>query len=478
MSDQTDSIDLDSDLDDADNDDSCFESTISSYYNNQEFVNHQLTAAENNPFTIATINLDSLRAKHSLLTAWLTSLDNEHCLPDAILCQETRLHSSDDTNLLNINGYTLISRGKAFNTRGSKGGLAIYLKDCFNYRIIQSPDNSLIWENLFIEVNSDLLNKPIYILNVYRYQRINNDQFSDFLNTLIQLVSPYSKLSKQLVIGGDFNLNFLDLNKCPNVTNFYNSLKSQSIIGKINQPSRITTKSATAIDNILCNINNSFLNITSGIITNSISDHLMCFINIPQITNKTILTKNKIKTKSFHPNNICNLNMHIFKSCITEKMTSDNIDDNYDTLANAIQDGLKIHIPEKTCNFNRKKHKVKNWISRGIICSINKKNRMLKKFIKLKLKNRNPEAIDRAKCILTSYKTVLNKCIRNAKKLYYEEMFKACDSTRTTWVQINNILNRKKSRREYPNNFIINNKAISDKSQIILTHSLIKLEKH
>ena len=472
MTEQITSFDTDSDSDsDSDNDNSPYADILSSYHNNQEFINNQLKACKNNPFTIVTINLDSLKAKHALLNAWLISIgqDNSNCLPDAILCQETRLHSSDSTNLLNIPGYTLITSGKAFNTRGSKGGLAIYLKDSYNHKLIQSPDNTLIWESLFIEVNSNILQKPIYILNVYRYQRINNDQFRHFQDSLIQLILPYTKRSKQLIIGGDFNLNYFDLNRCPNVTSFYNALKTQSMFGKINQASRITTKSATAIDNLFCNLNDSFSNITSGIITAAISDHLMCFINIPQMIqeyNKINRANNTITTKSFHPNNIYKLNMHIFKAGITEKMSLDDINENYNILTNTIQEGQSLYIQEKTCNFNRKKHKIKHWISIGIIRSINKKNQMLKKFIKIKTKNNNPAKIERAKNMLNSYKLVLNKCIRNAKRLHYDEIFKACDSTRSTWLQINNILNRKLTKRQYPEHFLVNNIKVNDKTDI------------
>ena len=290
MSKKIDPFDTETD-DESDTCDNYTANIFSAYYNNEEFRNNQHRATTNNQFTITTINLDSLKAKHSLLSAWLNTFDNDNCLPDAILCQETRLHSSDNTSLLNINGYTLISSGKAYNTRGSKGGLAIYLKDCFKYKLIPSPENTLVWENLFIEVTGDNLNKPMYILNIYRYQRINNEQFSHFENGIMELISPYAKHSKQLVVGGDFNLNYLEINSCNNVTSFYNGMKSLSIFGKITQPSRITTRSATAIDNLLCNLNKTFPDITSGIISTAISDHLMCFINIPQIKSKLPTTK-------------------------------------------------------------------------------------------------------------------------------------------------------------------------------------------
>jgi len=462
---QTNSPDLDSD-DESDTDDTFTDITVSSYYNNTEFKKKQLQLTSNNPFTIVTINLDSLRAKHSLLSAWLCSLTNDKCLPDAILCQETRLHSSEDTNILSINGYNLISRGKAFKTRGSKGGLAIYLKECYQYNIIPSPDNTLIWENLFIEVNGNNLYKPIYILNIYRYQRINNEQFIQFQDAVTNLIEPYAKKSKQIVIGGDFNLNFLDLNSNTNVSNFYNSLKALSIFGKITQPSRITTRSATAIDNLFCNLNNNFPNITSGIITTAISDHLMCFISIPQMKQKVIKGKDKITIKSFNEESLYNLNMHILKSCITEKMTSNNANHNYNLLTDVIQEGINCHVKQKTFNHDRKKHKINNWISNGIIRSINKKNRMLKKFIKLKLKNTNQEAIESSKSKLNSYKKVLNRCIRNAKKLYYEKIFNACDSTKATWAKINEVLHRKKSKKNYPTHFTINNTTVTDKSTI------------
>ena len=83
---------------------------------------------------------------------------------------------------------------------------------------------------------------------------------------------------KPFHIAGDFNLNMLDHDKCSKVQNFLNLLYENGMIPTINKPTRITKKTATAIDHILTN---QFINVNfkTTIFKTDISDHFpVCFI--------------------------------------------------------------------------------------------------------------------------------------------------------------------------------------------------------
>ena len=63
---------------------------------------------------------------------------------------------------------------------------------------------------------------------------------------------------KPFHIAGDFNLNILDHGKCSKVHNFLNLLYENGMIPTINKPTRVTRRTATAIDHILTN---QFINV-------------------------------------------------------------------------------------------------------------------------------------------------------------------------------------------------------------------------
>ena len=70
----------------------------------------------------------------------------------------------------------------------------------------------------------------------------------------------------------DFNLNVLDHDNCKKVQNFLDLLFQNNIIPIINKPTRVTKKTATAIDHI---ITNCFVdtNFKTAIFKSDISDH-------------------------------------------------------------------------------------------------------------------------------------------------------------------------------------------------------------
>ena len=100
----------------------------------------------------------------------------------------------------------------------------------------------------------------------------------DFLNKLIEKVS---KEQKSVSLLGDFNINLLNYNDHSLTNEFLDSLSSKSVILYILQPTRITDRSETLIDNIFSNV------ITVDAIpcnlTATISDHLPQIMIVPNV---------------------------------------------------------------------------------------------------------------------------------------------------------------------------------------------------
>ena len=128
-------------------------------------------------------------------------------------------------------------------------------------------------ESLSIEI----INKTTKNVIITTSHRPPAGKMKPFKNFLKQVLSKNLKSNKAMYLVGDFNLNVLDYESNIKVKNFFNLLFQHSLISVINKPTRVTNKSATAIDHIMTN---SFLNsnILTGIIKNDISYHFPIFV--------------------------------------------------------------------------------------------------------------------------------------------------------------------------------------------------------
>ena len=84
--------------------------------------------------------------------------------------------------------------------------------------------------------------------------------------------------NNNIYITGDFNVNTISSAKgCLATQDFKNILSSNFLHPVINKLTRITSHSATLIDNIYCNIPEIGTKYDSGILYTSISDHYASF---------------------------------------------------------------------------------------------------------------------------------------------------------------------------------------------------------
>ena len=139
-------------------------------------------------------------------------------------------------------------------------------------------------ESLSIEIVNDHT-KNIIINVVYRPPDGDLSISETFFRNLF---SENSNANKTLFLAGDFNVNVLDYANNKKVQNFVNLAFEFSMIPTINKLTRVTSCTATAIDNI---ITNSILDkdFESAIIKTDLSDH---FPIIFVIKLKTMFSRN------------------------------------------------------------------------------------------------------------------------------------------------------------------------------------------
>ena len=96
----------------------------------------------------------------------------------------------------------------------------------------------------------------------------------DFLEELITILPKLNSAQTKCYICGDFNLDLTLIDQLPVVQNFLDVLHSSSFLPLIDKPTRVTSSTASLIDNIFSNTLTSH---EAGILVADISDHYPVF---------------------------------------------------------------------------------------------------------------------------------------------------------------------------------------------------------
>ena len=263
-----------------------------------------------------------------------------------------------------------------------------------------------ILEHCVVEIkigNENLLCSSCY--------RAPNTDVDLFLSEYALLLKNLEKTKCKLVMGMDHNLDLLKYSKHRPTRDFVSLNENISLVPSITRPTRITTSSATLIDNIF--VNSDFVrSLKSQILINDISDHLpICTVienvNIGLKEKKKIvtrkLTKGKLKLIQIDLQNI-NWDTYLETYC------DDNRDVNCVTkvLHNRICESVNKHAPLKEVSVNIGKIKSEPWITPGI----KRSSQRSKKLYQLCLKN---GSTSEARETYVLYRNCLNKVKRSCK---------------------------------------------------------------
>ena len=398
----------------------------SDYYDIDSLVN--VLQKDDQKFCTLSLNMESLHSKFSQLNVFLESLNEQKCQIDALLLQETWLTDKqceeNALNIYNIPGYQAVPLGRKC---GRKGGLIIYLRECFSYTRRDLYTTSTHWEGLFIDVtkkNNIKLPNKITLANIYRPPRGNNSNTSidNFLSPFSNIFNTLSRENSTLITGGDFNINLLQLNEREKFQEYFDLFVSNGSVPQITMPTRFSKKTATLIDQIFCRFSKSSSQNSSGIIVTKISDHLPCFSAI-NYTNNTQVKSKYIKVRKNGPEAIQN-----FQNDVKSRMSSVYFDNNlfsdpninYNKLDSIISDAREKCFPIEEKKFNKYQHKISPWITFGILNSIKFRDKLY-----VKWKKNNPSS-QKYTLLENSYKSfcgLLQKTIRLAKAQYYHTQF-------------------------------------------------------
>ena len=174
----------------------------------------------------------------------LTSTESDF---DVLCFTKTKIKEGSDIVNIDIPGYTCFHTP----TKTNFGGTFSLVKNQFSPKLLpefsQSAEKS--FNSTFIEIKNDK-NKSLVIGTIYRHPKADDSFINSFLTpTLIKL----GKMKKKVALAGDFNFDLLKYETHKPTNEFYDILSSYSYRPCILQPSRVTYKLNTLVNNIFIN---------------------------------------------------------------------------------------------------------------------------------------------------------------------------------------------------------------------------------
>ena len=185
-----------------------------------------------------------------------------------ILCvSETFISEDTPENICKIPGYNLVHIDR---TAQSRGGIAIYISDQFEFKVINLPMKLVQPEMAFIEVTVGKIKIAVGVL--YRSPLIPYTIYAAIHENLVTVTSKYD----HVILMGDSNVDHLK----PNLPahKFFTTYVTEpfALTQVIDEPTRITAKSSTLIDLILTS-NPENVKAHGVVDTPGVSDHCLIF---------------------------------------------------------------------------------------------------------------------------------------------------------------------------------------------------------
>ena len=416
-------------------------------------ANNKLKSFTSETFSILHLNIRSMNKNFEAFREFYESLD----INFSIICfSETWANDSnfDKNSSFQIEGYNPIHQIRK-NRKGS--GIAIFIRNSLLYKVRDDLSiNCDDIESLSIEIVNDHT-KNIIINVVYRPPDGDLSICETFFR---KILSENSNANKTLFLAGDFNINVLDYENNKKVQNFVNLMFEFSMIPTINKPTRVTSYTATAIDNI---ITNSILDkdFKSAIIKTDFSDH---FSVIFVIKLKTKFSPNNqvdqfIFKRDFNENTLTLFKQNLFETSWDSVKKIDDPNESYNKFLEIFSSLYEKYFPFTKVKL-KPKRKNSPWITNGIAKSSKRKQKLYEKF----LKHRTQES----KQIYKDYKNLFEIIKRKSKKQFYsEKLMKFQGNAKKTWPIMKELIGKNKIyKSSFPQKIVIDTTEIVGETKI------------
>ena len=359
-----------------------------------------------------------------------------------------------DDPRLHLSGYhDLIARCRHDSPRG---GVGIFVKNTTNYTIREDLSLFLphIFESIFIEIiNESSKNSVVGV--IYRPNTAPWADLDIFETNLQELMNSINNEAKLCTIMGDFNVDLIKFNIHQRTNDYLENIFSCGFLPVILKPTRITHSSATLIDHIYTNdIANPGI---SSIILTDVADHLgTAYFTKLKLNRRSV---KPIKRRLFSERNIATFKHKLLNGNFDNIKNLNCPDEAYSKFMELYLDYFNESFP--LCEFKPNSNNLKRepWFNDDLLVSAKLKNKLYSK----KLKKPTEPNIERYKDHLREY----NKQKRITKNSYYRTMLdKNKHNIKQSWIILKQAMGKNNDKSSYPNQFLIENKNISDKQDI------------
>lgn len=397
----------------------------------------------NNKLSILHINSRSIKNKFDEIQTFLASSGVDW----SFVCVSETWLKDELLQYFELEQYNLFA---SCRPQGEGGGTAIYVNK--KYEAIERKD--LICkdlESVFVEVKldpSDVVPK-ILIGEIYRPPNYPSSQFLDSLETVLDKIE---KEKKMCLFSGDFNYNLLDLASDKYALSFCNIMHSYGYFPTISLATRCQKNKSSLLDNIF--VNDMSVIHDSGVIIDDLSDHFPIFLTLD-------IEQHKIQAREertvFDKTKVEQLNDYLVQRLRSFQLIT-NPNEACTELTGAYVDGIKLL--SKTIKYSRRKSPLKPWITPSVLCSINRKTKLYKKFILKK----TPESENKYK----RYRNILTHVLRDAKRLYYCSHFQLNKNNgKKTWDLLKELINKRSNKNSTsPSTFTDTSGSVFEGNQI------------
>jgi hypothetical protein len=261
---------------------------------------------------------------------------------------------------------------------------------------------------------------------------------------------------KGCAILGDFNLDLVKAEVHQETQNFLSTLGSFLFQPQILRPTRITDHSATLIDNIF--LNSLDHNSISGNLVYDLSDHLPNFLIIEKYS--ALSSNTKFCKRDYSSLDEIALLNDIQLINWNEVFQSDSDpDEMFDSFHDKISQVIDTHVPIKQLSKKELNVRIKPSITPAIRISIQKKNRIYKKY----LKTRSTYYHSKFKF----YRNKLNHLLKIRKRNYYDNYFLSkSGNSRDIWKGIKDLVGTKSQKYRAPTTINDNGLELNDPKSI------------
>ena len=152
--------------------------------------------------------------------------------------------------------------------------------------------------------------------------------------------------NKEIILGMDHNINFLKHDVHPKTQEFIELNLDMNLLPVITKPTRVSTTSATLIDNIFVS-NRLQHSINSAVIITDISDPFPCILTVNNF-NQSKDRKTKITKRKLNKESLDKIKKDIGNIDWETEIKNQDVNKAFEIFHNKLLEILNLHAPERT----------------------------------------------------------------------------------------------------------------------------------